>query len=165
MPVFIGDGVHDRLARLGIELPQPTAPIGAYKRVTTHGGLCFLSGQLPIVDGRMIYPGRLGAELNIEQGRFAARQATINALAQIAVLTTCFLGFRGLVRLDGLIAATPDFGDHAKVLDASSELFMEVLGEKGAHARSVSGVASLPGAAAVELVITFAGALSEFGSL
>lgn len=154
-------GILDRLKSLGIVLPDPPAPIGKYKRAVERGGLCFLSGQLPVADGRMLYPGRLGADLTAEEGKLAARQATINALAQIARLTTEFLSFSGLVRLDGLIAAAPEFRDHAAVLDASSELFIEVLGDKGQHARSVSGVASLPNAASIELVITFAGRLNE----
>ena len=154
-------GITDRLARLGISLPNPPTPIGKYKRAIERGGLCYLSGQLPIVDGMMLHPGRLGADLTVEEGRLAARQATLNALAQIARLTTQFLNFSGLVRLDGLIAAAPEFRDHAAVLDASSELLIDVLGDKGQHARSVAGVASLPNAASIELVITFAGRLNE----
>lgn len=112
-------GINDRLAQLGISLPNPPAPIGKYKRAVELGGLCFLSGQLPITDGMMLHPGRLGADLTVEEGRLAARQATLNALAQIARLTTQFLNFSG------------------------------------------PGVASLPNAASIELVITFAGRLNE----
>ncbi|HEX2654970.1 MAG TPA: RidA family protein [Xanthobacteraceae bacterium] len=149
--------VEQRLAKLGITLPDAPLPLGSYVRGVSHQGIWHLSGQLPILDGKVQHAGRLGANLSLDEGRAAARQAAINALAQIKYLTQAFSRFEGLLRVDGLVACTAEFIDHATVLDASSEFFVEALGDLGRHARSASGVISLPRGSAVELVVTFAG--------
>lgn len=149
--------IEQRIADSGLILPDAPAPLGRYVRGVCRNDLWYLSGQLPLREGEVAYPGRLGVDLSISEGRAAARLAAMNALAQISLLTEGFRRFDGLVRLDGVVACTPDFEDHASVMDGASDLLFETLGERGAHARSVAGVASLPGKAAVELVIVFAG--------
>jgi enamine deaminase RidA (YjgF/YER057c/UK114 family) len=138
-----------------IELPPAPLPVGNYARVAGSAGFHLLSGQLPFRDGRILYPGRLGDSLTLDQGRAAARQAALNALAHIHALTDGFRRLERLLRMDGYVACAPDFFDHPAVLDAASDLFVEALGERGVHARGAVGVQSLPGGAAVELLIGF----------
>lgn len=139
-----------------ITLPDPPSPIGAYAAGVIHRGIGMLSGQFPLVDGVIATPGRLGAELSVAQGREAARVAALNALAQINALLDGFDDLEGLLRLDGIIAATEDFREHALVLDGASDVLNQYLGARGRHARSLVAVARLPLDAPLELVLTFA---------
>lgn len=131
------------------------APLGNYARGVRWGGIYMLSGQLPLCDGRMVLPGRLGENRSIEEGQIAARQAAINVLAQIAYLLGNLDRLERLLRLDGLVACAPQFHDIATVIDAASDLFVEMLGQRGEHARSAAGVMNLPGGASVELIVSF----------
>jgi len=147
----------ERLRAMGLVLPDPPAPIGAYQAVVLRSGLGFVSGQLPFVGGTLLRTGRLGGEVDVAAGRLAARAAALNILAQI----TCALGgwdrLLGLCRLDGILATAPGFTELADVMDGASNLLLEILGpELGAHARSVSSAMALPGDAPIELVCTFA---------
>ena len=138
-----------------LELPPAPLPVGNYTRVAAWAGFRLLSGQLPFRDGRILHPGRLGESVTVDQGRVAARQAALNALAHIHELTGGFARLDRLLRMDGYVACAPDFFDHPAVLDAASDLFVEALGERGVHARGAVGVQCLPGGAAVELLIGF----------
>lgn len=115
-----------------------------------------LSGQFPIRDGRLLYAGVVGSELTIEDGQAAARSAALNVLAQLKELLGSFARLGGLLRVDGAVASARGFTEQAAVLDGASDLFVQVLGERGAHARSALGVNCLPLNAPVELVVTFA---------
>ncbi len=141
----------ETLHRLGITLPVPTPAIAAYVPFVRAGNLLIISGQLPLLDGKLLLTGQFGAGLTLEQGQNAARQCAINVLSQAqAALGTLDL-IRRVVRLGGFISATPEFTDHAKVMNGASELMESVFGEAGRHARSTIGVPSLPLGAAVEV--------------
>jgi enamine deaminase RidA (YjgF/YER057c/UK114 family) len=139
---------------IGVKAPPP--PVGNYRRGVVRRGIGCLSGQLPLEDGRVRYPGLVGLDLSIDSGYAAARLAGLNTLAQIRELLGGFERLDGLLRLDGLVACSPTFTEHATVLNGASDLFVEFLGDRGWHARSAAGVISLPMNAAVELVLTFA---------
>lgn len=144
--------IHARLAELGIALPTPAKAVANYVPVVVAGGFATVSGQLPLVDGKLAATGLLGAGVTLDQGVAAARACLINLLAQLDAHLDGGLGaVARVVRLGGFIAATPGFTDHAKVMNGASDLAVEVFGEAGRHARSTVGVASLPLGAAVEV--------------
>ena len=148
--------VLERLAELGISLPKPMPPVATYVPVTIAGNLVTVSGQLPAIDGKVAVTGKLGLTVSIEEGQHAARLCLINVLAQ---LNTALPGglehVTKVLRLGGFIAATPEFSQHAVVMNGASDLTVAVFGELGKHARSTIGVASLPLDAAVEVEGTF----------
>jgi enamine deaminase RidA (YjgF/YER057c/UK114 family) len=144
--------VADRLAELGITLPKPMAPVATYVPVTIAGALVIVSGQLPAIDGKVAVTGKLGAGVTIEEGQHAARLCLINILAQLQTALPGGLdSITKVLRLGGFIAATPDFSQHATVMNGASDLTVAAFGEAGRHARSTIGVASLPLNAAVEV--------------
>lgn len=147
------DPVDRRLAELGIALPAAPQPLGAYRAAVQSGPLLFLSGQLPIGDGVLRYAGRVGAELTTEEGRAAAEMSALNALAQIRSFLGGFGRLRQIVRMEGYVASAPDFHAQPMVLDAASELFVRVLGDRAGHARTAFAVEHLPANAAIELVV------------
>ena len=149
--------VADRLKSMEIELPQPPAPLASYVGFVRHGDLVFVSGQLPMVAGKITATGRLGDDVTTEEGVLAARICAINLLAQMNAacegdlerITRC-------VRLGGFVASTPEFGDHPKVINGASDFMAAVLDDKGRHARAAVGVAALPFNACVEVEGIFA---------
>jgi enamine deaminase RidA (YjgF/YER057c/UK114 family) len=144
--------VKERLADLGITLPVPMAPVATYVPVTIAGNLVVVSGQLPAINGKVAVTGKLGAGVSLEEGQHAARLCLLNLLAQLQAAVPGGLdGITKVVRLGGFIAATPDFTQHAVVMNGASDLTVAVFGEAGRHARSTIGVASLPLDAAVEV--------------
>lgn len=132
-----------RLRALGLTLPRASTPGGAYESLIVRGDVAYVAIQFPIRDGEYLYRGRLGAEVSSEGGREAMRLCALNVLAQFAAKLE---GRRllGLNRLDAYYVATDDWDEAARVVDAASELFREVLGEAGAHTRAIFGVAHLP---------------------
>lgn len=130
-------------------------PLGSYAAVVLRGETGFVSGQFPILQGRLMWTGCLGLELNEDQGRQAARLAAGNVLGQIRQALPERWDRISLARLDGYIASTPGYPRLPAVLDAASEFFLEVLQERGRHARVLVPVAHLPGNATVELAVTF----------
>ena len=137
-------------------LPPAPDPIGAYERGVIHRGIGMLSGQFPLVEGRILHPGRLGLELGIEHGQEAARAAARNVLAQMHVLLGNWGRLQGLLRVEGVLACSNDFNALPRVLDAASQTFLQVLGDRGRHARSLIPVSRLPLDASLELIVTFA---------
>jgi enamine deaminase RidA (YjgF/YER057c/UK114 family) len=120
--------------------------------VTIAGALVIVSGQLPAIDGKVAVTGKLGAGVTIEEGQHAARLCLINILAQLQTALPGGLdSITKVLRLGGFIAATPDFSQHATVMNGASDLTVAAFGEAGRHARSTIGVASLPLNAAVEV--------------
>lgn len=148
--------IEDRLKALGIELPCPPSPAGSYESVVIRSGVGYVSGQLPIRNGVLAYPGRVGDELSVEEAMRAAEVAGLNALAQIERSTNGWQSFAGLLRVDGYIASARRFANQPEILDRASRLFVDVLGKRGAHARAAFSVEQLPLNASVELVVTFA---------
>ncbi|MHB9129903.1 MAG: RidA family protein [Armatimonadota bacterium] len=142
----------DRLTSLGLILPAAPTPLGVYVPAVRSGNLIFLSGQLPLVEGKLPlnYAGKLGADITVEDGQAAARQATLNALAilhQQAGLDS----IRRIIRLAGHVNSAPDFTQQPQVLNAASELLGAVFGDAGIHARLALGAAALPLNACIEI--------------
>ena len=144
--------IAKQLEALGITLPQAMAPVANYVPVSITGNMVVVSGQLPAIDGKVAVSGKLGATVSLEEGQHAARLCLINLLAQLqAALPNGLDSITKVVRLGGFIACTPDFTQHAVVMNGASDLAVAVFGEIGRHARSTVGVAALPLDAAVEV--------------
>jgi enamine deaminase RidA (YjgF/YER057c/UK114 family) len=146
---------EDRLAKLGIHLPDAPTPFGAYVPAVQTGNLLFLSGMLATSGHAATVVGVVGKDLDVKAGREAAFTAALNVLA----LTRKQLGsldrVSRVVRLGVYVAATPEFTEHPKVADAASELLRDVFGEQTVSSRLVFGVASLPLGSPVELEVIF----------
>jgi enamine deaminase RidA (YjgF/YER057c/UK114 family) len=144
--------IEAKLGQLGISLPALAAPIANYVGNVRTGNLLIVSGQLCLgSDGKLVAAGKLGGAVSIEQGRQAARACGINLLAQIKAAVGDLDRVNRVVRLGGFISSTPSFLDGPKVMNGASDLFVEVFGDKGRHARTTVGVAVLPLDAAVEV--------------
>lgn len=143
-----------RLAELGIRLPAVAAPAGAYVPARRSGSLVFTAGQLPLVDGKLLATGKVGAEdgVTAEEAYGLARQCALNALAAVDALVGID-AVTGVVKVVGFVASAPRFVKQAAVVNGASELFAEVFGAAGQHARSAVGVAELPLDAPVEVEI------------
>jgi enamine deaminase RidA (YjgF/YER057c/UK114 family) len=148
--------IDERLASLGITLPDAPSPAANYLPYLLSGNQLLIAGQAAVVDGKHKFVGRLGAELSVADGKAAARLAAINLLAQVKMachgdwnkLTRC-------LRICGYLNATPEFVDHPQVLDGASDFLVEVLGDAGKHVRSVLGASSLRSGTALVLDATF----------
>jgi enamine deaminase RidA (YjgF/YER057c/UK114 family) len=144
--------IEQKLASLGISLNEAPSPVANYVGFVRTGNLLFVSGQLCFESpGKLIAKGKLGAGVTIDQGRAAARSCGINLLAQVKAALGDLDKVVRVVRLGGFINSAPDFLDGPKVLNGASDLMVEVFGDKGRHARTTVGVASLPADAAVEV--------------
>ena len=153
---MMANAIEARLAEIGIELPMPPAAVAAYVPFVRSGNMVYVSGQLPIGSGAPQI-GKLGVDTDIETGAAAARLCAINLLAQIREACGGNLdGLDRVVKLTGFVNCAPDFKDHPRVVNGASELFLEVLGDAGRHARSAVGVSSLPFGAPVEVEGIFA---------
>ena len=141
--------IDDRLAELGLELPEAASPVAAYVPTVQAGGLLHISGQLPFRDGRLI-AGRCGDDADEELGRIAAERCALMLLAQIKAALGSLDRVERFVKLGVFVSSAPTFTAQAKVANGASELLEKVLGEAGKHARSAVGVAVLPLGAVVE---------------
>jgi len=135
----------------GIELPNPNPAVANYVRSVRVGSLLFVSGHGPMREGKPAITGKLGADLDVNEGREAARVVTINVLATLKAELGELSRVRRVVKLLVMVNATPDFTDHPKVADGSTDLLVKVFGDEGRPARSAVGVGSLPGNIAVEI--------------
>ncbi len=144
-----------RLAELGVTLPTPAAPVANYVPAVVTGQQLFISGQLPMQDGKVSLTGALGAGPSVEEAAAAARLCAINVLAQAKAALGDLDRIRRVIKVTGFVAAAPSFGEHSKVVNGASDFFVEALGERGKHARSAVGVASLPFGASVEVEAIF----------
>jgi enamine deaminase RidA (YjgF/YER057c/UK114 family) len=144
--------VSSRLAELGIELPDVVAPLAAYVPAVRTGNLIYTAGQLPIQAGDLLATGKVGAEITPEQGKELARVCGLNALAAVHALVGIDSVVR-VVKVVGFVASAPGFNGQPGVVNGASELFGEIFGEAGAHARSAVGVSELPRNAPVEVEI------------
>ena len=143
----------ERLEAIGLSLPTPPEPAGAYTRAMRAGDLLFVSGQLPIAEGKMVYAGKVGTDLGVEQGYEACKLCALNALSILAAEIGSLDGIRQIVRLSGFVCSAEGFTDQANVVNGASDLMSQVLEARGVHARLVVGVAALPLGAAVELEV------------
>ena len=144
--------IDARLAELGITLPAPAAPVASYVPYVEAGNLVIISGQITMETGEIRYPGKLGAEVSLEDGYQAARLCAVNLLAQLKVACDGDLDrVQRVMRLGGFVACTADFSDHPKVINGASDLMAEVFGDAGKHARAAVGAPSLPLNVSVEV--------------
>ena len=150
--------IESRLAEIGVKLPQAAAPVANYVAYVLHGGTLVVSGQLALgPDGVLdaAHKGKLGAGVSGEDGRAAARNCAINVLAQAKAALGDLDRIERCIRLGGFINAAPDFVDLALLMNGASDLMVQALGDRGRHARSTVGVASLPLGCAVEVEALF----------
>lgn len=151
--------VKERLERLGITLPKAAAPVANYVPFVRMGNLVVISGQICLgPDGKIAdaHKGKLGAEVSVEDGIAAARLCALNVLAQVrAAVGDLDHGVVQCVRLGGFINAVPSYAGLAGIMNGASDLMVEILGDRGRHARSTVGVAELPLDAAVEVEAMF----------
>lgn len=143
--------IEANLTRLNVVLPTPAAPAAAYLPFVQSGKLLFTAGQLPFENGRLAATGLVGRDLDMAAAKSAARHCAINILAQVKAATGDLEKIARLVKLTVFVASTPDFTEQHLVANGASEFLAEVLGERGKHARSAVGVASLPLNATVEI--------------
>jgi len=142
--------IADRLAELGIELPQPAAPVASYVPVVIVGGFAHVSGQLPFIGGQLV-TGRLGDDVGLDRGAQGARACGLMILAQLNAALGSLERVERVVKLGAFVNSTADFTDQPKVANGASDLMVEVFGDRGRHARSAVGVPVLPLGAAVEV--------------
>jgi enamine deaminase RidA (YjgF/YER057c/UK114 family) len=133
-----------RLRELGVTLPAAPHPLGNYVEVVETGALLFVSGTLPLADGKLTVTGRLGNGLSLEEGKEATRLAAMNALAAVQAHLGDLNRIKRLVKLIVQLAMTEKFTDHATVADGASDFFAQLFGAENGHARVVYGVQSLP---------------------
>ena len=142
---------EERLRELGIELPPAPKPVGAYVPAVRTGNLLFISGQLPLQDGKLLATGHVSGEVSVEQAQACMKQAALNALAVVAAELGGLSKVARVVRLTGHISSDRGFTDQAKVLNAASDLMVQAFGEAGRHSRAALGAADLPLGSPVEL--------------
>lgn len=148
----MSDAIEARLKELGINLPQPAAPVASYVPCVFSGNLLFVSGQLPLEDGKVAVTGHLGKNVDVAAGQRAAELCAINILAQAKAALGGNLGrITRVVKLTGFVASAPEFTEHHLVINGASNLIANVLGDAGKHARAAVGMAGLPFGAAVEV--------------
>ena len=146
------DSLHPRIAAAQLSLPEPMRPVANYVPFVRAGHHLFIAGQGPVENGKIICAGRLGEDVSLDEGYTAARLTGMNILAQVgAALGGDFDRVVRVVKLGGFVNCTPDFVDHPKVIDGTSDLMVEVFGEAGRHVRFAVGSASLPFRTAVEV--------------
>jgi enamine deaminase RidA (YjgF/YER057c/UK114 family) len=145
---------EERLRGLGIDLPNPPVPLGAYVEAVQTGSLLFLSGALPLEEGSAKFMGRIGGDLSTEDGRRATHLATLNALAAARAHLGSLDRVTRVVRLTVSLVATPEFTGHPRVADAASELLATVFGADRTSTRMIYGVASLPVGVCVVVELT-----------
>lgn len=143
--------IEARIAELGVTLPKAAAPAANYVPFVRTGNQLFISGQIPMGPDGIQFQGKLGAGTSIEDGQAAARLCAINLLAQAKAALGDLDKVVRLVKIVGFVNSAPDFGDQPKVMNGASDFLVEALGERGRHARSAVGMASLPLDAPVEI--------------
>jgi len=144
------------LQRLGLRLPEPVAPAFQYVAVVVEDGLAWVSGQIPRDGSKILFIGKVGAEVSLEQAQAAARACVLQGLSQLKQALGGFDRVRRVVKVTGFVASAPGFVQQPSVMDAASELLVQVLGEAGRHARSAIGVAELPRGVPVEVELVVA---------
>jgi enamine deaminase RidA (YjgF/YER057c/UK114 family) len=145
------DTIESRLKAEGVTLPVPAAPAANYVPFVKTGNLLFTAGQLPLVGGKLVSTGLLGRDLDVAAGKEAAKACAINILAQVKAATGDLEKIARVVKITVFVASTPDFTEQHLVANGASDFLAAVLGERGRHARSAVGTASLPLNAPVEI--------------
>ena len=135
--------IEEKLKTLGVILPNPPTPAGSYVPAIKTGNLLFISGQIPMEDGKVIFTGKVTNE-NIETAKKSAKMCAINLLAQMKRELGSLDKVTKIVRISGFINSDPEFYQHPKIINEASDLFFEIFGDKGKHSRIAVGVACLP---------------------
>ncbi len=146
---------EEKLRELGIELPKAPAPLGSYVPVVRTGNLVFLSGILPLIQGKLPRQGRVGEDISLDEAREDAKTAAINALSVLKSYIGSLDKVKRCIKITGYVASAPDFTEQPKVLNAASDLMFEIFGEAGRHARAAVGVNVLPLNSPVEIEFIF----------
>ncbi len=149
-------GAEARLRELGIDLPPAAAPVASYVPVAVAGGLAFVAGQVPLEDGKPMVTGRLGADLDIEEGAQWARRCALQALAALRAELGSLDRVTGVAKVTVWVASTEAFTEQPKVANGASDLLVEVFGESGKHARAAVSAPSLPLGVPVEVEVVAA---------
>ena len=146
---------EDKLKELGIELPEAPDPLGSYIPVLRTGNLVFLSGMLPLIQGKLTRQGKVGKDIALDEAREDARVATVNALSILKAYIGSLEKVKRCVRITGYVASEHDFTEQSKVLNAASDFLYEIFGERGRHVRSSVGVNVLPLNSTLEIDFIF----------
>jgi enamine deaminase RidA (YjgF/YER057c/UK114 family) len=147
----MGSTIESRLEALGVVLPAAAAPAANYVPYATTGNLLFTAGQLPFKEGKLVATGLVGRDLDVAAGKEAAKYCAVNILAQAKAALGDLEKIRRIVKITVFVASTPDFLEQHLVANGASDLLVGALGDKGKHARSAVGMASLPINAPVEV--------------
>ena len=143
--------VEQRLSELGLTLPQVATPAGAYLPAMISGNLVFTAGQIPLVEGKLMATGKLGAEITVEYGAEIAQRCALNALAAVKSVIGDLDRVQQVVKIVGFVSSVPEFTAQPSVINGASEFLQQVFGDAGKHARSAVGVSVLPLDAPVEI--------------
>ncbi len=135
--------IEEKIKTLGITLPTPPTPAGSYIPAVRSGKLLYISGQIPIVDGKVEYKGKV-SDKNLEVAQKSAKICAINILAQIKREVGNLDKVSKIIKLSGFVNSAPEFSQHPKVINSASDMFFEIFGQKGKHSRIAVGVANLP---------------------
>lgn len=136
--------IEEKIKRLGIVIPESPKPLGSYIPCVQTGSLLFLSGMLPLREGRLTRTGRVGESVSLQEAQEDARQCVVNALSVLKSHLGSLERIKRCVKLNGYVVSAPDFTEQPKVLNAASDMLFEIFGEAGRHARAAVGVAVLP---------------------
>jgi enamine deaminase RidA (YjgF/YER057c/UK114 family) len=147
--------VEAKLKELGLELPPTPRPAANYVSAVQTGNLLFVSGHGPAKDGKFVCIGKVGKDLNVEQGYEAARLVALNCLASAKAVLGDLDRITRVVKILGMVNCTEDFGEHPRVINGASDLLVQLFGDAGRHARSAVGMQSLPFGIAVEIEMIF----------
>ncbi len=145
--------IIQKLKELGIELTETPAALGSYIPSNFTGNILYISGQLPVKSGKLEYEGKVGSDLTVEDGYEAAKLSAINSLSVIKSTIKDFRMLNKIVKVTGYVASAPGFSKQADVINGASDLFFELLGDKGSHARVAVGVSELPLNSPVEIEV------------
>ena len=143
--------IEERLSVLDIILPTPPKPAGSYMPVVKTGNLMFVSGQIPMKEGKVVFQGKVPINISLEDAQKAAKLCIINALAQLKAELGTLDKISKIVKVSGFVNSSQDFVEQPKIINAASDLLFEIFGDKGRHSRIALGVASLPLNSTVEI--------------
>ena len=143
--------IEEKLKELGIEIPTPPSPAGSYIPVVNTGNLAFVSGQIPIREGKVVFQGKVPENQSVDSAKDAAKICIINGLAQLKVNLGSLDKITKFVRISGFVNSNPNFAEQPKIINAASDLLVEIFGDMAKHSRIAVGVASLPLNSTVEI--------------
>ena len=143
--------IEEKLKETGITLPIPPNPAGSYIPVVTTGNLAYISGQIPIKDGKIIFSGKVPDEQSVESAQEAAKLCIVNGLSQLNSHFGSLECITKVIKISGFVNSTSDFSEHPKVINAASDLLVEIFGNIAKHSRIAVGVANLPLNSTVEI--------------